>query len=464
MKLKKVISKFNSYNLLLCLFCLLVIVLAFLSLHKRYGHDEFEAIHTSWKMLQGERIYEDFFQHHHPFLYYLIAPIIMIFKERIITIIAIRIMIFMMLLLIFLGVYLISTKFFNKETAIISLILLSTTIIFVERAVEIRPDVPQTLFGVFSIFFLLCYFENKSGKHLALSSISLGLSFLFLQKAIFLIFFVGILLIVNTLNKNMNYRNLLKYMFVFMATVVPYYIFVVSTCSLSTYYKFNWFINMKFIFHFSTFKFLIESFQDNLLIWTFWILSTLFYLKKPDHKQLGLLSLGLLVSLFFVRTPFPQYFMLSVSLIAILSAHAIYSIFKTKRTMINVLLIVSLSYPSYSLFIKIKNPSNHPQLRKIKYVLSITDHNDFVYDGDIWFNVFRKDIDFFWFSVRPNDGALATYQTFAKYDYNIYELIHKYKPKVISNNFIDNMKDSRISDYYEVSSYYKDLFIRSDRK
>ena len=66
--------------------------------------------------------------------------------------------------------------------------------------------------------------------------------------------------------------------------------------------------------------------------------------------------------------------------------------------------------------------------------------------------------------MRPNDGALATFQTVTKYDYNIYELIHKYKPKVISSNFIDNMKDRRISDYYEVSRYYKDLFIRSDRK
>ena len=49
---------------------------------------------------------------------------------------------------------------------------------------------------------------------------------------------------------------------------------------------------------------------------------------------------------------------------------------------------------------------NKYQLEKIDYVLSITDTNDLVYDGDIQFNLFRKDLDFLVFNKRK-DGWIS---------------------------------------------------------
>jgi hypothetical protein len=181
-------------------------------------------------------------------------------------------------------------------------------------------------------------------------------------------------------------------------------------------------------------------------------------MKTPDQRRIAFLSLGLLISGFFVGLPNPQNFMMSMPLIAAISAYTFHSILKNKKVLIAVL-ILSMSVPSYVL-IRTTRDTKFVQLKKIGYVLSITDTEDLVYDGDIHFNVFREDIDFFWFNVQPYTHGLATYQTMTTYDYNIYELIDMFKPKVISDYYIENMHDGRIAKHYVQSDLYEDLFIR----
>jgi hypothetical protein len=47
-----------------------------------FDHDELEAVHTAWKMWTGERIYIDFFQHHHPLFYRLLIPVLDLFGAK----------------------------------------------------------------------------------------------------------------------------------------------------------------------------------------------------------------------------------------------------------------------------------------------------------------------------------------------------------------------------------------------
>lgn len=461
MKRDNIIPNISATWLVWILFCALVVVILFVALNRWINCDELEAIHSSWKTLQGEKIYIDFFQNHHPFFYYLMLPVIAIFKESIATIIVLRIMVFLMLLLIFIVTYLISIKVFDKETGIISVVLLATTLIFITPAIEIRPDVPQTLFGLLSIYFLVEYFENKSVKYLVLNSFFLGLSFLFLQKAVFLILLTGSILLVDAYRKNINYRNLLLCLSVFVITIAPYFLYLIYTGSLSSYIMFNWMVNMAYLNQFSPFGYLKIAFRENTMLWCFWLLGFLFFTETPNQKRLRALSLGLFIFVFFVRSPYKQYLMMTMPLVAILSANAINSIFRRNTKVFLVVLIISIILPSYVLLRQARKKSNHKQLEKINYVLSVTDKEDYVYDGDILFNVFRKDIDFFWYSVRPK-YHLATYKTITQYDYDIYKLIDSYKPKVISNYHIGNMWDKRISRYYVQSDKYEDLFIRTN--
>jgi hypothetical protein len=152
---------------------------------------------------------------------------------------------------------------------------------------------------------------------------------------------------------------------------------------------------------------------------------------------------------------------MSMPLIAAVSAYTFHSIFQNKKNLLAFVLILSIVVPSFYL-LALTRHTNTMQLKKIDHVLSITDTEDFVYDGEVLFNVFREDIDFFWFNVKPHSGGLVTYQTMTRYDYDIYELIDTFKPKVISNYYIGNMHDSRIAKHYVQSEIYEDLFIRTN--
>lgn len=453
------ISSTNLARLLWVLFFVLLSVVVLNSLNRWFDHDEFGSIHTSWKILQGEEIYVDFFHHKHPFFYYLLTPVIAVLGENTTTIVAIRVLVFILLLLILFVTHNLSVKVFNKETGIISLILLSTTYIFFTKTIEIRPDVPQTLFGLLSILLLLTFFGNRSLKCLILSSLFSGISFLFLQKTLFLIVLIGGLLLIGVYKRNIYSRDFLLYLSVFFLTIAPYYLYLFYTDSLHHYFVFNWTLNARFLHEPIPFKKLQTNFTLNLILWFFYLAGLIFFMKTPDQRRTAFLSLGLLVSGFFVGAPNTQNFMMSMPLIAAISAYTIYSIFQNSKNLLAVMLVLSIVVPAFYL-LKLTKFTNAAQLKKVDYVLSITEPEDFVYDGTIQFNVFREDIDFFWFNMDPHHGGLVTYQTMTSYDYNIYAMIDRFKPKVISNYYIENMHDDRIARHYVKSDVYDDIFIR----
>ena len=455
----------NHKKVLWGLLVILLISIAFLSINRQFNHDEFESVHSAWKIIHGERIYIDFFQHHHPFFYYLLVPFIKALGETSFTIVCMRILMLSMLLLIFTVTFLIAKKVGGKEIGIIALILLSSTSIFIRNAIEIRPDVPQTLLSLMAVLFLLNFYESNSLKDLALSAFFLGLSFLFLQKAVFLVLLISALLFFEGFKKPVRLNGFVLYLFVFVLTISPYYFYLGSIDSLQQYWFFNWVINFKWIKHFYPFYYMKETLLQNGLFWAFWILGILFFSKTLQQKRIAIISLALLFSVFFVRVPFRQYYMAAIPFAAIISALAINAIFHNSKSMLIALLVLSILYPLYKSVSSALGLTNHRQLQKIDYVLSLTDSKDFVYDADIQFNVFRKDPDFFWFSIQENlrgMEGLATYKALTNYDYDISRVIECYKPKVVSGYFIDNLKNGKISNKYIRSVKYNDLFIRTN--
>jgi len=449
------------------LFVLLFVIL-FLSLSKPFDPDELESIHASWKIFSGQRIYVDFFEHHHPFFYYMLVPLIGIFKESVITVIAARVLIIPMLLVIFVITYNISKDLFGKEPALISLVLLATTNVFIWKAVEVRPDVPQTLFGLLSVSVLFRYFQKNSLKYLVLSAVSLGLSFLFLQKALFLMLVLGVLLLWSGYTNQIKFRDIGVFAITFIAILMPYYVYLFFTDQLQAYWVYNWTMNSGVLQYASLshggdvmWK-LISSFKDNPVLWIFWLLS-LALLDTPNQERLGAISLFLLIIFILAQVSYSQYLMLVMPLIAIMAGYAVHrlaSLFSDKKLFITGLVVMmSIFYPLGSYFKAIKFYSNAAELGKMEYVLSITKPKDLVYDGGSFFNLFRNDLDFFWFSTE-DARVFSWIRGKTAYHYDVYELIDKLKPKVISQYHIGNMKDYRIAHHYRRSGKYRDLFIR----
>ncbi|MGD0336296.1 MAG: glycosyltransferase family 39 protein [Candidatus Omnitrophota bacterium] len=447
----------DSRGLLVAIVSLVALSIFYISLKKSFIGDEIEAVHTAWKIAHGERIYVDFIQHHHPFFYYFLAFLLPALKENWATIILLRIVMFLMSLGVGYTAYLIARKAFDKEIGIISLGFLGTTIIFSTVIIQIRPDIPQVLFAAISVLFLVRYLESKELRYLTANAISLGISFLFLQKAIIPLAATEIILFIDAVRRNIKYKILPLHILIFIATLIPYYFYLLLTNSLDTYFQLNWVLNMHFKAHFSPLKFLGKSFAMNNLVWTFWLIGVCFFLKNRIQKYLALFSLIIFAFMWASKCPSDQYFLLLVILVCILAANGLYSALGRSRALSAIVLLLGSLPLAYSIA---NLEYNDNDIKKASYVLAITKPGDYVYDGQNSFNLFREDIDYVWFGVGPNN-VLDTYKRINKgYDYNIYRAIAEYKPRVISAYNIEDMNNPAIAGYYTKDNTYSELYIR----
>jgi hypothetical protein len=444
----------------------ILVSLFFYSGSMKFDNDEFEHIHTAWKMLQGREIYVDFFQHHHPFMYYMMMPVISIFGSTTESIFACR---YIMLALtggILIVTYLLSMRVFkNSEVGVISLILTSTMATFYMKSIEIRPDVPQTLAGLLSVYFLFVFYDRRSFRSLWLSAVFLALSFLIIQKSIALILVISALLLYDMRGKTLRPRDVLIYAAIFLLCISPYYIYLVAAGGFKQYFVMNWIVNFYFPQIFEKWFIMLAVFRENSITCVLYAIGVVALLKSKEHRRFAVLSIGLIIAVVLLfENLWRQYFMLAIPLFGIIASYALYSTFGSKYGRL-VVIIGAIYVPmaimhNHGLF-KMDDTERAAQIDKINYVLSITDENDKVYDGVASFNVFREDIDYLWFCVRDTE-CIPILQKVAGFKYDIYESIANERPKVISNFGIHSFDDVRIKNKYRVSDRYPDLYIRAD--
>lgn len=424
-----------------------------------FGHDEFEAIHTAWKMWSGERIYVDFFQHHHALYYPILGWLLGIFGPTTDMVLAARGLSFVMVLAMVFFAYRLARQGSSRETAIIAVLLLSTTFLFIDKGIEVRPDVPQAFTGLIAVYCWFRYDITKQRRFLLLMAGFLFLSFLFLQKAVFLIALLGGYTLYRVIKQTLPMKDLFLLWGVWSLLLASFGAYLWVTGVWSEYLFLNWTVNTRLMNTFSPLKYLWFSMIENPLLWLAFFSSSAWLIWRRVWSLAGLLAVGLIGTALLTRTPFAQYYLLAMPFVAIVAAEGLSALMQVWRVW-PVLIVVGLSavYPAVRIVDEI-GKTNADQLAKVNYVLSLTGPDDFVYDGDAEFNLFRKDMDYFWFSVRPEKGVLSAYQSFRPYVYDPYQLIVERQPKLISNSFI-KVEKSALNDQYARSSVYKDLYLR----
>jgi 4-amino-4-deoxy-L-arabinose transferase-like glycosyltransferase len=236
-KENKLISILSDDRLLYFVLGVVILLIFSNSLYRSFNHDELETIHSSWKILNGEIIYVNFFQHHHAFLYYTLAPLLKVFGESSLTLVFFRLIIFVLYILILWVTYNIALLLFDsKKTGLLSLILLSCITTFFVKAIEVRPDVPQVFFGLVAIYFFILQHKRKSAKYTLLGAFSLGISFLFLQKALFLMIAILLLQVVRLYTKRTTFTTIYVYWCCFILSLLPYLYYIFHNGFMSCYY------------------------------------------------------------------------------------------------------------------------------------------------------------------------------------------------------------------------------------
>ncbi|MFH1404047.1 MAG: hypothetical protein ABIH11_07255 [Candidatus Altiarchaeota archaeon] len=424
-----------------------VIVVSLNSFFRVFDHDEFEHVHSAWYVLNGYIPYRDFFQHHNPLLWYLLAPVILLFGETTTTLFACRLLMLAVAYGIIYLTYLVSRRLSDStETRMLSIILMSSCLIFIDKVVEVRPAGIQTLLGMASLYYLLSH--DGSSRRLALSALYLSIAVLFSQKALFLAAGIYAVLLHHVLSRERRVpalRDVGLYSLFFITPFILFLLLLYASGSLQDYYVTNWLVNVYLMQSFPITQ-QIYSLWINVFLWAIGLFAIPYLLKNSPRngvKTISFLSLLLAASLFTVKLPHRQYFLPLIPLISILASilltERLFPRIRPAYRFIAVLAMVSVPLLYSLATVQTLYPDYRQQLGVVELVPFKTSAGDYVYDGDINFNLYRRDLHYFWYSLHHGKG-LDTYNmvTGGRYDdYDTCSLIKKKKPGIISDTLID---------------------------
>ena len=432
------------------------------SFFRYFDRDEFEAVHTGWKILQGEVIYADFFQHHHAAAYHLLSGLISLTGQEPHALACIRLAFLGMSAgIVWLAWLLTRDLTGSKAVAHSAAILLLGMEMFCSAAVEIRPDVPQVLFGMLGIWATLRGGRDGRESLSCLGGASLALSFIFLQKALVVIVLVLAAQGLAVWQRRMRARHLALHMAALLMTLAPFGLHLWLTEALSAYVFWNWTLNLHFSCPAADWFFLRQSLLLNAPTWALFAIGLWLAVGRKVLLLVlgGGLAVAMLVSVAAYNVHYPQYYLHFFPLMTPLAAFGLHKVAQRREVLAALLVLACLGSLGKYAF-ELVGRGNAEQLAKVAYVLSCTEKTDAVYDGNAQFNLFRPDVDYFWFSVRPGCSGLAAYQDVKGYDYDIAERISRLRPRVISTYLLG--AGAAGLNGYRPSALYPDLLWRLD--
>ncbi len=446
------------------LFCIAV----YHALLGRVSADEIEGLHTAWKILNGEVIYRDFFQHHHPLFYFLLVPILELGGETLLSFYLAELFAFAVFAALAGVSFLIAREIYgDRKTAWFALVLLLTFPYFIWRGTEIRPDGLQLLLGLLSFYFLVLYLRGKKHKDLVWSALLLSLAFLVLQKAIFLVFPIGLFLLYRLTRDGEDrvpLRDFMLYWTVFACLPAAYMVFLLWSGDWQNYFDFNWLLNIKYLHSSSPGRYISP------LLLGFIFLFIAGCILRPGqsvrlHGFVALTGFCLLASLFIARDPSPQYLLPVAPFVAMVAAFALHRLFNDKTA--KAWLVVFVFLCSTYLAVKTNDGGKKRNTMSVAaYMLEASKPGD-LYFGWVKGNLFRDNTDFFWFCHDQAERCLESYQGFRDYDYNPVQIIMETRPRIIYTRrnfpfYIELMKHPYLAQNYARSPRYPYLFLRKN--
>jgi 4-amino-4-deoxy-L-arabinose transferase-like glycosyltransferase len=166
-------------------------------LHRWWCADELEHLHAAWCITQGQVPYRDFFEHHTPALYYLLAPPLALFHPEqsaaraLAAIVAARFVMWLLCGLLLFLIYRLARQTHSRLAGAVAPLFALSSMMFLDRTLEIRPDlisVPAMLAAL--LLAVAAFRQSHSGlrtRHsgLAASGALWALAFLATPKIVY---------------------------------------------------------------------------------------------------------------------------------------------------------------------------------------------------------------------------------------------------------------------------------------
>ncbi len=430
-------QKTNYSQFLRVVFFGLFVLVLLVGIFRFFDPDEIEHTHAAWLIKENKIPYKDFFEHHNPLLWYIMAPFIALTNESTQMLLVFRVMMFIMIIAIFYFVMKICKEITDsKEFYYTTGILLLTNLAFIHKAIEIRPDVPQALTGIIAIWFIIKYLKNQKTKHAIFSGFFLAISLIFLQKTLLTILAIALayLLLIIIGKAKIQTKHLLAFSIAFIIPNTLFLLFLYSQGALRDYIWSSWMLNMNYINSFSA-LINLHFIPKNIFLWLLILFGGFTLIKQKEKNQIIVFLYALFCALLILnsiipKTPFIQYFITAMALMPILATYFLVKLladFKITETYKAIFIFLLIAYPVGNIiFSPIKN-NNLTHLEALEYIKNNTEKKDQYY-GSVTLNLFTDNIDYIWFD---NTGWFDIRNRNDPYKADKCKVIQEKKPKVV---------------------------------
>ena len=328
------------FDLALVGFMIFLSVLYMMISGRRYfDFDEFQVVYASSALLRGKALYADQIGTHFPLSNIIISILVSLSGFKTFTLLLARYLILFVNGLTLLCIYKMGALLWDRRTGLMAVVLTLSTILFLNKGIEIRHDVFNTLFMVAGGYYGLKYLKQKKKKALIASALFCGLAIASTQKAA--IGTVGLLLGISLVlfrhrSLKENLSVILTYpAIIFVSLLVVFsYLILISPEDFSSFFgkivnqlSVNLFPGTKDVYPFPYKRFeLVRTLMfQNPLFYALGIGGVFsliaFSLRTGDHKMaLAVWTLMGLIFYLIVKRPFYQTLLPTIPLMALVVA------------------------------------------------------------------------------------------------------------------------------------------------
>ena len=432
--MNKRLEKINWFDFAIVLFVALIFSwLFFLSFSILVDGDEKEHLYASYLISKGDIPYRDFFEHHHPLLWYLFAPIVLMFSNNENVLYIMRLFVFFVMLgqLVYIyKIYDLINK--NKILALLSVGVYLSFIPIQTKSILFRPDSLMVLFGLAGFYYYLKYIELKDRKFIVLSFLLFLFSFMTLQKILLLFLPLGMLMVWHMKEKQFKMGDFFVALGFILLLLALYVFYLYRNDALKDFFETTWLLNLKI-----RYKYSLVSLMDWLMILVGggFCLWELLFSNNKKMKEIAFLGVVLAISFIVLRPSYTHYFFVIYPCFAIIITNVLFRFFGKKIVFfvfIDVLFVlVKLVngvhvYPKY--------PYNFAEyVKKERIILLNSDADDYFIGCEdlVYGTSLRRNIaGYYWFSyVQMSQLDYAYFKRKELPDLN--EIITIKKPKIV---------------------------------
>lgn len=426
-------QKLTNENFLKCLFWVGVgvfIILSCLRLFYSLGllMDTNEHIHASYLISTGLVPYRDFFEHHHPLLWYIMLPVVTLF-DRDVNIVyvarGIAVLGYLFFLLLF---YKIAKRYTNNNSCGAKIAVLAFLCIprIWYDVQTLRPDIFMYISIFAALIYFLDYLSSMKRKYLCYSYFLWFVAFLFLQKAAIAGLGFGLANLWLCFNKKIKLSDIL------VAAVIPV---VGIICLLLTLYRADalaswWLYNFTFNTYVRAYYGSYSAGLSYLPVLSFILAMCIVRGYKATKKNITFFLIWVCLAMQLLYfAPYSQYYFLYLAFSVLLLLPYLLRFFQScffHFMLAAVFFICSsfaLNYYSYN-----SNGKFFTVMQLMDYIIKHTDSDDKLQNFTHAYNLFNRDADYYWFGF--NTAVIITDLHLNRgFDFN--EQIRKSKPKFI---------------------------------